>query len=285
MLSIKELLKKTGLWAVFILISAILTISFGFILNYFKLNENVAIGIPAILMFYFWGGYFLRKHGWSKVLGIVLFIAAIALNFVFISSPYDTANEFKATRVFLPLPLLASIFLILRKGKFSRLMGVLVITLTLLSAFLGAVFCSSCQTPQPKSEAPNSKTSSTKTPNSTTSPMAYTISIHTTSTSDPNVVTTKRYRCSSPSYDNNQAETLAPNASLLQKLNNEVVQLNDMAAQLNEMGSQNSINNYNAMADDYNMLEATYKADKKQYDSEWQAYEDYIKAHCTYVGN
>ncbi len=281
MLSIKELLKKTGLWAVFILITAILTISFGFVLNYFKLNENVAIGIPAILVFYFWGGYFLRKHGWSKVLGIVLFIAAIALNFVFISSPYDTASEFKATRVFLPLPLLASIFLILRKGKISRLMGVLVITLTLLSAFLGAAFCSSCRTPQPKSEAPNSTTSSTKTPNSKTSPTT----IYTISIPDPETKTIERYKCSSPKYDDNQAEALAPGASLKQKLNDEVVSLNDMATQLNEMGSQNSTNNYNALTDDYNAQKATFEADKKQYDSKVQVYKNYIKTHCTYVGD
>lgn len=158
MLSIKELLKKIGRWAVFILITFILTVSFVFILNHFKLNENVNIGIPVILMFYFWGGYFLRKQNWSKVLGIVLFLTAIILNCIFISSPYDTASEFKATRVFLLFPLLASIFLILRKGKISRLMGILVIFLTILSAFLGSAFCSSCRTPQTKSEAPNSTT-------------------------------------------------------------------------------------------------------------------------------
>ncbi|MDO9231145.1 MAG: hypothetical protein Q7U36_01540 [bacterium] len=158
MLSIKELLKKIGRCAVFILITFVLAISFVFILNHFKLNENVSVGIPGIFMFYFWGGYFLRKQGWSKVFGVVLFLMAILLSFVFISSPYDTASEFKATRVFLLFPLLASIFLILRKGKISRLMGIVLIIFTILSAFLGSVFCSSCRT-----EAPDSTTSPTAT--------------------------------------------------------------------------------------------------------------------------
>ncbi|TSC96413.1 MAG: hypothetical protein Athens071426_193 [Parcubacteria group bacterium Athens0714_26] len=139
------ILKKIGLWVVSVLGTFVLFIFLTSVLRYFNLNENVAIGIPEILVFYFWGGYFLRKHGWSKALGIVLFIIAIALNFVFISSPYNTASEFKATRVFLLFPFLAGIFLILQKGKISRLMGVLVIILTVLDALLGAVLCSSCR--------------------------------------------------------------------------------------------------------------------------------------------
>lgn len=281
MLPIKELLKKTGLLAVFILVTCIIFIFLASVLQYFKLNESVVFGVPLILVLYFWGGYFLRKHGWSKVFGIVLFLMAIALNFVFISSPYDTASEFKATRVFLPFLLLASIFLILRKGKILRLMGILVIILTILSALLGLVFCSSCRTPQTESEVPNSTTSPTETSNPITPPTAtYAVSITNSETK-----TTERYKCSSPNYDNNQAEALAPSASLLQKLNDEVASLNDMATQLNKMGSQSSKNNYNALFDNYNTLKATVEADEKQYVSEQQAYENYIKAHCTYLGN
>ena len=271
MLPIKELLKKIGLLAVFILVTCIIFIFLASVLQYFKLNESVVFGVPLILVLYFWGGYFLRKQGWSKAFGIVLFIVAIALNFVFISSPYDTASEFKATRVFLLFPLLASIFLILRKGKISRLMGVLVIILTVIVALLGAVFCSSCRTPQTKSDAQDS----------TTSPTA----MYTVSFPNPETKTIERYKCSSPSYDNDQAEALAPIASLPQKLNDEVVALNDMATQLNEMGSQNSTNNYDAVANSYNARKAAYEADQKQYDSEMQAYKSYIKAHCAYVGN
>lgn len=281
MLSIKELLKKTGLWAVFILITVILTVSFVSILNYFKLNENVAIGIPVILMFYFWGGYFLKKQGWSKVLGIVLFLMAIVLNFVFISSRYNTAGEFKATRVFLLFPLLASIYLILRKGKISRLMGVLVIILTVIGALLGAASCSNCRTSQTKPEASNPTTSPTKTSNPITPPTA----TYAVSFSDPETKTTERYKCSSPNYDNNQAEKLTPSASLLQKLNDELAQLNSKVTQLNEMGSQSSTNNYDALSDSYNVQKATYEADLKQYNSEMQAYKSYIKTHCAYVGN
>ncbi len=139
------ILKKIGLWVFYVLGTFVLFIFLTSVLRYFNLNEDVAIGIPEILVFYFWGGYFLRKHGWSKALGIVLFIIAIALNFVFISSPYNTASEFKATRVFLLFPFLAGIFLISQKGKISRLMGILVIILTVLGAFLGAAFCLSCR--------------------------------------------------------------------------------------------------------------------------------------------
>jgi len=108
----------------------------------------------------------------------------------------------------------------------------------------------------------------------------YTFSIHNSETK-----TTERYQCSSPGYDNNQTEALAPSDSLRQKINDESAQLNDEVAQLNKMGSQSSTNNYNALLDSYNAHTANYEADKKQYDSKEQAYENYIKAHCTYIGN
>ena len=136
----RELLKKIGLLMASVLVTFILFIFLGFVLQYFNLDETVAIGIPEILVFYFWGGYFLRKQGWSKTLGNILFLIAIALNLVFISSPYDTANEFKATRVFLLFSLLASIFLILQQSKLLRLLGALVIILTVLGAFWAAIF-------------------------------------------------------------------------------------------------------------------------------------------------
>ena len=150
-------LKKIGLRVVAIVITFVFLVSLAFALQYFKLNENVVIGIPEILVFYFWGGYFLRKLRWSKALGIVLFLIAIVSNFIFIISPYNTASEFKATRVFLLFPFLAGIFLILQKGKISRLMGVFVIILTALGALLGAAFCSSCRTYQTKIEQVQNK--------------------------------------------------------------------------------------------------------------------------------
>ncbi len=151
------ILKKIGLWAASVLATFILVIFLSSVLQYFNLNENVAIGIPVILVFYFWGGYFFKKRGWSKALGVVLFLIAIALNFIFISVPYNTASEFKATRVFLLFPLLAGIFLILQKGKISRLMGVLLIILTVLGALLGGALCSSCRTSQTKIEQVQNK--------------------------------------------------------------------------------------------------------------------------------
>lgn len=139
-LSSGELLKKIGLWTISIVITFVLLISLASTLQYFKLNENVVFGVPMIMVFYFWGGYFLRKHGWSKALGVILFLIAIIINLIFLSSPYNTVNEFKTTRIFLLFPFIAGIFLIMRKGKFLRLMGMLIIILAVLGAFLGAAY-------------------------------------------------------------------------------------------------------------------------------------------------
>ncbi|MDP1759869.1 MAG: hypothetical protein Q8L01_00100, partial [Candidatus Woesebacteria bacterium] len=79
------ILKKMGLWVAPVLVACVLPIFLYFVLKYFNLSESVALRIPVILVFYFWGGYFLRKHGWSKALGIVLFLTVIVLNLAFIS--------------------------------------------------------------------------------------------------------------------------------------------------------------------------------------------------------
>ncbi|HEY4498130.1 MAG TPA: hypothetical protein VJA63_00635 [Candidatus Paceibacterota bacterium] len=139
-LSGKELVKKIGLPVFFVLatfISFVLLIS---ILKYFKFSETVAVGLPEIFVVYFWGGYFLRKRGWPKALGSVLILVAIALNLVFISSPYNNAGEFKETRVFLLPLILSGVFLVLQEGKPLRLLGVLAIILAILGAFWGALF-------------------------------------------------------------------------------------------------------------------------------------------------
>ena len=133
-------MKKIGLWLVSVVVTFILLISFASVLQHFKLNENVVFGVPVILAFYFWGGYFLRKHRWSKALGVVLFLTAFFVNFIFLSSPYDTVNEFKTTRIFLLFPFVAGIFLIMQQGKFLRLLGVLILILAFMGAILGAVF-------------------------------------------------------------------------------------------------------------------------------------------------
>jgi len=139
-LSGRELLKRIGPWVVSIVTTFVLFISLAFALQHFKLNENIVFGVPYILIFYFWGGYFLRKHGWSKALGSSLFLVAIFINLVFLSSPYNTANEFKATRVFLLFPFLAGIFLIMQQGKLLRLLGMFMFILAIFGALLGASF-------------------------------------------------------------------------------------------------------------------------------------------------
>lgn len=130
------------------------------------------------------------------------------------------------------------------------------------------------------SGASNPTTSPTaiKTSNPTTSPTIYTISINTAPVSDPNAVTTERYRCSSLSYGKKQIDALASSTASRQKL------IDDFA-QLNKMGGQSSTNNYNALSDSYNAHKATYEADQKQSDFEEQENENYLKTHCTYIGN
>ncbi len=142
LLSIKELLKKIGLWAASFIATIIAVLILNFVLRHFSSNETVVVGMLGISVFYFWGIYFLKKHGWSKALGIILFLLAVFFNFVLVSSPYKTASEFKSTRIFL-LPLfLASIFLIMRQSRWSRLFGMLLIILTIMGAFMGAIFFS-----------------------------------------------------------------------------------------------------------------------------------------------
>lgn len=399
---LKSILKKIGLWMIPVLVACALPIFLYFILKYFNLSDLVARRIPVVLVFYFWGGYFLRKHGWSKAFGIVLFLTAIVLNLSFISPTYVT-NEFKATTVFSIFPLLASIFLILRQGKLLRVLGALVIIFLVPTAFFMAFLSYSSSaliTGQdrttilasveplindmfkawndkdyqkfskdfsdemkvksnqgmflysrdesgklisadelrklaPQSDSPlvavetrsiikftkvmygvafekfpgaihgiivdfkksdNEENKylivgfafgpfeSVNTDSQALFKALNSIKIYSISISNPNTKTTESYQCLGPGYDNNQAEKLAPNVSLRQKIDDEGIQLDKMATQLNEMGSQNSTNNYDAVANSYNARKATYEADQKQYDSEMQAYKNYIKTHCAYEG-
>jgi len=136
----KELLKKIGLWLGLILGTFIFFVVTMAVLQSFELGETVVAGIPMITTLYFWGGFGLIKHGWRKVVGTIAFLLAAALNFVLIASPYDTLGEFRGTRIFLLTLFLSSIFLIMQKGKLLRLVGILVILLTIIGALLGAFF-------------------------------------------------------------------------------------------------------------------------------------------------
>ncbi len=136
----KELLKKIGLWLGLILATLAFFIIAIVVLQYFELGETVVVGVPMIAVLYFWGGFGLIKHGWRKVVGTVAFLLAAVLNFVFIASPYDTLGEFRGTRIFLLTLFSSGIFLIMQKGKLLRLVGILVILLTIIGALLGAFF-------------------------------------------------------------------------------------------------------------------------------------------------
>lgn len=139
-LSGKELAKKIGLWVGLVLATFVFFILVMAILSLFKLGETVVVGVPMVTVLYFWGGFGLIRHGWRKVVGTVAFLLAAVLNFVFIASPYDTLGEFRETRIFLLTLFSSGIFLIMQKGKLLRLVGILVILLTIIGALLGAFF-------------------------------------------------------------------------------------------------------------------------------------------------
>ncbi|MDD5710757.1 MAG: hypothetical protein PHV43_01480 [Candidatus Colwellbacteria bacterium] len=139
-LSGKEFAKKISLWVGLVLATFVFFILVMAILSLFKLGETVVVGVPMITVLYFWGGFGLIKHGWRKVVGTVVFLLAAVLNFVFIASPYDTLGEFRGTRIFLLTLFSSGIFLIMQKGKLLRLVGILVVLLTIIGALLGAFF-------------------------------------------------------------------------------------------------------------------------------------------------
>ena len=136
----KELAKKIGLWVGLALATLVFFILVMAVLSLFKLSETVVAGVPMVVILYCWGGFGLIKHGWRKIVGTILFLLAAVLNFVFIASPYDTLGEFRGTRVFLLTLFSSGIFLIMQKGKLLRLLGILVILLTIIGALLGAFF-------------------------------------------------------------------------------------------------------------------------------------------------
>lgn len=100
------------------------------------------MGLPILLVLYFWGSFFLFKQKWTKALGVILFLLAYIWNFIMMASPYDTQEEFKSTRIFILFGLAAGTFLIFRRSITSRIFGILIIITTILAALMGSIFMS-----------------------------------------------------------------------------------------------------------------------------------------------
>lgn len=137
----KSLIKKIFLGILYFA----LTIVFIFILIYIlsetcKLNNTVSGGIPLLAVLFFWGVYFSKREGGIYILGIICFILAIFFNLIIISSPYKNSTDFLITRIFVFFGIGTGIYFILRKIKFMKIFGILVIILTILAMILGWVF-------------------------------------------------------------------------------------------------------------------------------------------------
>lgn len=90
-------------------------------------------------MGYFWGIFYLYKHGFRKVIGSILFTVSVLMNLILVATPYDTQAEFVSTRMFTVSALGASIFLIFRRSNFAKITGILLLIISIFSLFLGAI--------------------------------------------------------------------------------------------------------------------------------------------------
>jgi len=106
----------------------------------FKQNNNVSGGVAYSIVFYPWGIYFLNKKRALKIFGVILFSLGVMLNLLLIASPYDTNAEYASTRFFALPALAAGIYLICRKTVASRILGILLLIITVLNFILGLFF-------------------------------------------------------------------------------------------------------------------------------------------------
>jgi|GEM_PF-953662 len=137
-MKIVKLIAKIILFLVLTIIVWFLAIYiFGVVL---KLNNNVSGGVAYLLVFYPWGIYFLNKEKFLKIIGIVSFTLGVMFNLLLVASPYDTNAEYASTRAFALSALAAGIYLICRKSVPSKIFGILLLIITILSFILGFFF-------------------------------------------------------------------------------------------------------------------------------------------------
>jgi len=106
----------------------------------FKQNNNVSGGVAYSLVLYPWGIYFLNKEKVLRIFGVILFTLAVFSNLLLIASPYDTNAEYASTRFFALPAIAAGIYLICRKTVASRILGILLLVITVLNFVLGLFF-------------------------------------------------------------------------------------------------------------------------------------------------
>lgn len=128
-----------------IILGSVLTILYWFLAIYIlgellKFNNNVSGGMAYLGVFYFWGIYFLAQKNYWKILGIISYVLAVLFNLVLIASPYDNNTEYASTRFFTLISLAAAIYLICRKEIASKVFGIILIIITILSFVLGFFF-------------------------------------------------------------------------------------------------------------------------------------------------
>lgn len=111
-------------------------------ISVWKQNNFVAAGVPYLLIGYFWGIFYLGKHGFRKFVGIVFFTLAVLMNLLLIAIPYNAQTEFISTRFFILTALGSGIYLIFRRSVTSRIFGILILIISILAALLGSVFMS-----------------------------------------------------------------------------------------------------------------------------------------------
>lgn len=129
-------LRNLGLVVGYAIISILIVLAvssaFSEILNF---NDNLSIGIPLLLVLYFWTGYFLEQRDKKpmKIAGFAFFILALFFNILFLFTHYPTQTEFIITTALLLLPLVEAVFIIFQRPSIPALLiwSAIVIFLTM----------------------------------------------------------------------------------------------------------------------------------------------------------
>jgi len=133
--------KALGLLILYVFLTFVFLVVAGYIFNNFLgFSEATVYGSIFSIIILFWGGYLLSQKGYKNTIGIIIYTIGVLYNFMIIASPYDTREEYAATRILILFSLASGIFLRFRPGKVSKMIGMLIIIISILSMLLGAAF-------------------------------------------------------------------------------------------------------------------------------------------------
>lgn len=136
-----KFLKAFGFFILYLFLTLVVSGIIVYLLSVvWKQNNNVTGGVWYSVVGYFWGIFFLQKHGFAKLVGIVLFTLTVLSNLLLVASPYDTQAEFISTRIFILVALAAGIYLIFRRSVASKIFGILLLLVSIFAALLGSFF-------------------------------------------------------------------------------------------------------------------------------------------------